>query len=132
MPITRPLVYRVTCTPDREVTGSDSAIVNGPERLLTDEIGLVAAFLNRKIKPLSHHLAAQIGERLHSAEWTVTTDPDVVETIGMHGRANCRRCRAGVDRARIHLIEHPNIPLIVGVLHWAGAVKAVESGQQRG
>jgi hypothetical protein len=66
---------------------------------------------------VSERLAANIGERLHHADWTVTGDPGQVRTLGlMH---DCASCRAGVDQALAFLRENPGGEVAVGQLWWA-------------
>jgi hypothetical protein len=66
---------------------------------------------------MSALLAAGMGERLHHAEWTITSDPEQVSTLGlMH---DCPACRAGVDQALAFLRDNPGGEVAVGQLWWA-------------
>jgi len=104
-----------------EPTGFDSAIVQAVPRWfarLNGERVFLALTAGRDLRRVSERLAADIGERLHHAEWTVTSDPGQVRTLGlMH---DCASCRAGVDQALALLREHPGAELAVGQLWWAG------------
>ncbi len=119
-PITRPTLYRVECpsNADREVTGFDSAILVGPADLLVmpdHEVPIVM-----KLGSLSHMFASSVGDRLHHANWRVTTDPAVVEEMG---RPGCRHCRAGFEVAKAHLLKEPGRPMVVGQLFYAGSLR---------
>jgi hypothetical protein len=58
-----------------------------------------------------------MGEVLHHAEWTITSDPEQVRTLGlMH---DCATCRAGTDQALAFLRDTPDGEVAVGQLWWA-------------
>lgn len=104
-----------------EPCGFDSAIASVPARFWLDDPGgvrvLDAGAACDALRELSGKLAASIGERLHHADWVITTDPDEVQTLGlMH---DCARCRAGVDQALAAMREHPGREMAVGQLWWA-------------
>lgn len=91
-------------------------------------LGRRVAFTNSDLDPEQlirtsltlHALIAQvvklggIPDRVASAWFTVTTDPTVVKKYGE--AHDCATCRAGTDRALAVLREHPNEPLVVGIL----------------
>jgi hypothetical protein len=100
--------------------GFDSAITSVPERWyvnLNGERAFLAQLAGRDLRAASERLAANIGETLHHAEWTITGDPAEVKTLGlMH---DCAPCRAGVDQALTFLRENPGGEVAVGQLWWA-------------
>ena len=70
----------------------------------------------RDLSQRSAATAAGMGEELHHAEWTVTSDPGEVRTLGlMH---DCAACRAGVDQAVAYLRDNPGGQVAVGQLWW--------------
>ena len=104
-----------------EPAGSDFAIIRirgelhaflpGGERVF------LAASAAAVLREMSGRLAAVVGETLHHAEWTITSDPGQVRALGlMH---DCVTCRAGVDQALALLREHPEAEVAVGQLWWA-------------
>jgi len=103
-----------------EPCGFDSAITRVPRRLwhvIDGDRALDAKTAGRELRGVSEKLAAAIGERLHHAEWTITSDPAEVRTLGlMH---DCPSCRAGVDQALAFLRDNPGGELAVGQLWWA-------------
>ncbi len=116
-------VYRVhTILGRHPIIGSDSCIAVVPDewyvRVPGQEPMLDLRRLGRDLRNLSEQSAARIGERLHHAEWVITSDPAVVERRGMHD-TDCARCRADVDQALARLAEVDD-PLLVGILYWAG------------
>jgi hypothetical protein len=118
------LVFQVrTSAEDRPVAGADSCIMTVPDGVLlpspSGEPAVNVRALGRVLRQTSEELAASIGEVLHHATWQITKDPQVVEEVGMHGRPDCGRCRAGVDQALAHLANN-GAELLVGVLYWAG------------
>lgn len=103
-----------------EPSGFDSTIVKAPAHWYATVNGsraLLAQVAGRELRELSDQVAAGMGERLHHAEWTITSDPDQVRTLGlMH---DCPTCRAGVDQALAFLRDDPAGELAVGQLWWA-------------
>jgi hypothetical protein len=100
--------------------GADTAIVKVPPRwygTLDGQRMLVAALAGRDLRVLSEGLAADIGEKLHHAEWTLTSDPEQVRVLGLVH--DCAACRAGVNQALAFLAENPDGELAVGRLWWA-------------
>ena len=115
-----PLKLSVTGRAEGEPTGFDAAIVQVPARWYA-KVGAVRAFVvqlaGRELRDQSDRFAANIGELLHHAEWTITGDPAEVRTLGlMH---DCASCRAGVDQALTFLRENPGGEVAVGQLWWA-------------
>lgn len=103
-----------------EPAGYDSAIIKVPARwygTVGGERGLLAQLVGRELREGSERIAAGMGENLHHAEWTITSDPAEVRTLGlMH---DCVTCRAGVDQALTFLRENPAGEVAVGQLWWA-------------
>ena len=103
-----------------EPAGFDSAITSVPGRWYVTVNGkraFLAQLAGRDLRGISERLAADIGEKLHHAEWVITGDPAEVRTLGlMH---DCASCRAGVDQGLTFLREHPDGELAVGQLWWA-------------
>jgi hypothetical protein len=104
-----------------EPAGYDSTIIKVPGRWYADVDGgraFVVQLAGRDLREGSESIAAGMGERLHHAEWTITSDPDEVRTLGlMH---DCPTCRAGVDQALTFLRENLDGEVAVGQLWWAG------------
>lgn len=115
-----PLKLHVMTRAEGKPTGFDSAITLVPARwyvTVNGERAFLAQLAGRDLRQVSERLAANIGERLHHAEWTVTGDPGEVKTLGlMH---DCAPCRAGVDQALTFLRENPGGEVAVGQLWWA-------------
>lgn len=125
-----PVKLCVMTRAEGEPAGFDSAIILVPARwylIAGGERALVAQLAGRDLRQVSERLAASLGERLHHAEWTITTDPGEVTTLGLIH--DCAACRAGVDQALAFLREHPGGEVAVGQLWWARQVKA---GKRRG
>lgn len=100
--------------------GFDSVIALFPESYYVT-VGGKRALIARKavawVRALSLKCARDIGEVLHHAEWTITSDPELVHTLGlMH---DCVERRDGVERAVAHLRDHPEAEIAVGQLLWA-------------
>lgn len=93
------------------ILGERSAVIEestlDPDRLMR------AAIVMRLLIKESQRLGG-IRESVRCAWFTVTTDPEVVQRIG--SAHDCATCRAGTDQALAQLREHPQEPLIVGVL----------------
>jgi len=105
---------------DRPVTGFDSMIAGLPPALVrfAAQETYPVWLLEKTLRRLSEMGASGLGETLHHADWVITTDPQVVEEKGMtHG---CPSCRSGTDLALASLRDHPDQPLLVGLLYWAG------------
>jgi hypothetical protein len=103
-----------------EPSGYDSAIAAVPDGcylMIDGQRALKVNVLGRALRELSDASAANVGERLHHANWTLTTDPETVRRLGlMH---DCAACRAGVDQALARLREVPDGEIAVGQLWWA-------------
>ena len=114
------LKLNIRTTATGEPAGFDSAITSVPGRwyvTLNGKRAFLAQLAGRDLRRISEKLAADINEKLHSAEWTITSDPAEVRTLGlMH---DCAACRAGVDQALTLLREHPDREVAVGQLWWA-------------
>ncbi len=119
-----PAEFRVNvAAPDRPVTGSDSCILVVPDdvyvRTTPDaEPALNVRAVHAVLRQVGDDAAARLGEQLHHAEWVITSDPELVEKLGIHS-PGCLTCRAGVDQALAHLAAGGG-PLLVGTLYWAG------------
>lgn len=103
-----------------EPAGYDSAITRIPGRWYVTVNGkpaFLAQLAGRDLRNLSERLAADIGEELHHAEWTITGDPEQVSTLGL--LHDCATCRAGVDQALAFLRDTPGGEVAVGQLWWA-------------
>ncbi len=114
-----------TALEGRTVTGKDSLIAKMPTGLYVRVDDGPPALLIQKLavmlRQLSMNAATLMGTRLHHADWVITTDPKVVEELGMHGDPSCASCRAGVDAALVALMESEGKEeLLVGTLHWTG------------
>lgn len=100
--------------------GFDSAIISVPARWYVTVDGKRAFLANlagRDLRVISEQMAADINEKLHSAVWTITSDPAEVRTLGM--MHDCATCRAGVVQALAVLRDHPDREVAVGQLWWA-------------
>jgi hypothetical protein len=117
-----PRYFVRTIREQRPPVGSDSCIATVPPgvyaRVGDGAPALDVPVLGKVLRKLSEEMAANIGERLHHAEWVITDDPAVVEEIGMHGRPDCGKCRGSVDQALARLADRRQ-ELLVGVLYWA-------------
>jgi hypothetical protein len=115
-----PLKLSIRTRAEGEPAGFDSAITLVPPRwyvTLNGKPAFLAQLAGRDLRKVSERLAADIGERLHHAEWTVTGDPQQVKTLGlMH---DCASCRAVVDQALAFLRDNPGGEVAVGQLWWA-------------
>jgi hypothetical protein len=104
---------------DGEPAGFDSSIITVPPgwyATIGGERVFLAQLAGKMLRQLSERQAANLGEKLHHAEWTITSDPEQVRTLGlMH---DCPTCRA-VDQALAHLRDHPDGEFAVGQLWWA-------------
>ena len=114
-----PLKLSIITEATGEPAGYDSSIISVPRGWYAT-VGGERAFLAQAVGKLLRHLseqqAADLGERLHHAVWTITGDPAEVRTLGlMH---DCPTCRAGVDQALAHLAAHPGSEVAVGQLWW--------------
>lgn len=105
----------------RPAAGLDSCIISAPEQTYTvtaDGTWLLhVKTLGKVLRQVSEDSAEQVGEKLHHADWVLTTDPAVIRGVNVH---DCPRCRAGTDQALAALAAHPTVPLLAGVLYWAG------------
>jgi hypothetical protein len=115
-----PLKLHILAHDEGEPTGYDSSILTVPDALYVTING-ERVFLAREaaafLRKLSERQAADLEERLHHAEWTITSDPEQVRTLGlMH---DCAGCRLGVRKALAYLQENPDGEVAVGQLWWA-------------
>lgn len=117
---------RTTLEQHRPAAGSaESLVTNVPAWLYVDlpdggGKALNVRALGALIRPASEKGALSVGEELHHASWVITSDPAVVDQLGMHGDPTCRRCREGTDEA-LRLLAAGTYPeLLVGVLYYAG------------
>lgn len=105
-----------------EPSGYDSSIISVPSGCYAAVGGkrvFLAQVAAKLLRRLSEQQAADLGERLHHAVWTITSDPTEVSTLGlMH---DCPTCRAGVDQALASLAAHPGSEVAVGQLWWAAS-----------
>jgi hypothetical protein len=115
-----PLKLRIGTRAEGKPAGFDSAITSVPGRwyiTVNGKRAFLARLAGRDLRVISGRLAANIGETLHHADWTITGDPAEVTTLGlMH---DCGSCRAGVDQALAFLRDNPDGELAVGQLWWA-------------
>lgn len=103
-----------------EVGGFDSVIALAPEELYVEVEGNRTLVMNRLatlLQSLSEDGARTVNERLHHAEWVLTSDPELVRTKGL--AHDCAACRSGVDQATAYLRENPDGEVLVGMLYWA-------------
>jgi len=107
---------------DRGVSGWDTTMLAVPEQFLIqlDDDGppaLAAKQFATFLRRLAESQAADLGERLHHAEFTITRDRETVKRLGlMH---DCVDCLAGVERALEFLDANPDKDMVVGQLWWA-------------
>jgi hypothetical protein len=118
--VSSPLKLSVMADTEGEPAGYDSSIATVPAgwyAAVGGERALIAQLAGRELRKVSEMMAANMGERLHHAEWTITSDPAQVKTLGlMH---DCPTCRAGVDQALSFLRDNPGGEVAVGQLWWA-------------
>lgn len=103
-----------------EPAGYDSTIVQVPERWyisLNGKRTFLTQLAGKELRQLSEGQAADMGETLHHADWTVTSDPEQVRTLGL--THDCMVCRAAVDQALTYLRHNPRAEVAVGQLWWA-------------
>ncbi|MET0701696.1 MAG: hypothetical protein ABWY93_18755 [Mycobacterium sp.] len=105
----------------RPIAGQDSMILVAPPGLFTNVGGFKAPnipLVSLFVDAVSRDAALKMGEDLHHAEWVATTDPDLVQRIGMIH--DCPTCSASTDQALALLRDMPEQHLLAGVLFWAG------------
>jgi hypothetical protein len=68
------------------------------------------------LRMASETCARELGERLHHADWTITSDPGEVRRLGL--THDCDQCREGVDRAVAWLGAGPGREVAVGQMWW--------------
>lgn len=110
-----------TTLDSRPVTGQDSVILKLPSYLYEIIDGQPTYYMDRigyYLREQSEWGAANVAERLHHADWTMTTDPETVRDLGLQHQ--CATCQAGVDQALAVLRDNPSQLIAVGVLYWAG------------
>lgn len=114
-----PIIYRVsTELQTLPATGFDSMVADAPPGLFTSSGRLRLRTLGTLLRELSILGASQVGERLHHGEWVMTADPVLLQQrSNLH---DCPSCRAGTDQALAYMREHPDTPMLVGLLYWAG------------
>lgn len=122
--------FAIMAASDGPTTGVDSAIIVVPRSrwylAVAGEPGLVVQVAEAELRQLSHQFADQIGENLHHASWTLTSDPEQVTTLGLVH--DCASCRAGVDQALAILRDRPDTELAVGQLWWNTPGKVAAGG----
>lgn len=99
--------------------GYDSVIIKAPDRWYVTVDGrraFLARVAIRDLRQRSMDDAKSIGEELHHADWTVTSDPAEVRTLGLVH--DCASCRAGIDQALAFLRDNPDGQVAVGQLWW--------------
>ena len=115
-----PLKLSIITEATGEPAGYDSSIISVPRgwyATVGGDRALLAQAVGKLLRHLSEQQAADLGERLHHAVWTITGDPAEVRTLGlMH---DCPTCRAGADPAPASLAAHPGSEVAVGQLWWA-------------
>jgi hypothetical protein len=119
--VSAPLKLSIRTRAQGKPTGFDSAIAQVPGRWYVTVNGkpaFLAQLAGRDLRKLSEQLAADIGEKLHHAEWTITSDPERVSTLAM--LHDCASCRAGTDQALAYLRDNPGSEVAAGQLWWAG------------
>lgn len=104
-----------------EPAGYDSSIIKVPAVWYVPAgdgtRALAVQVAGRMLRQLSEQQATDLNEVLHHADWTITSDPAEVRTLGlMH---DCLTCRAGVDQALAYLRDNPDGEIAVGQLWWA-------------
>lgn len=102
------------------VIGMDTTILPVPKGfyvVFNGERMIALKQLTAMLRRLSFSLAHNIDEKLHHADYVITTDPTVVESRGtMH---DCDECRAGTRKAIRMMAEHPEMEVLVGSLYWS-------------
>lgn len=113
-------VFRIVTGARGDPDGGDSMLLPVPPGWYAD-LGhgpaLIGPVVRAALAELSERGAAACGERLHHADWVLTTDPAVVERAGM--THDCAECRAGTDRALAFLRANPGREVACGMLYWA-------------
>jgi hypothetical protein len=102
-----------------KITGADTAILRAPTELYVEidgEKAINVRWIARFLRLISEKFAADINEKLHHAEWILTTNPATVEAHGIVH--DCEDCRAGVRAALRQMAEHPEEEIFVGQLYW--------------
>jgi len=104
-----------------EISGWDTTMLPVPEEFFVQvddgPPALAAKQLGVFLRRLAESQAADLGERLHHAEFTLTRDRETVKRLGlMH---DCMECLAGVERALVFLDANPGKDMVVGQLWWA-------------
>jgi hypothetical protein len=117
--MTSPLKISIRTKATGEPAGYDSSIAAVPPgwyAMVKGERVFLVQAAGKYLRRLSEQQAADLGEKLHHATWTITDDPAEVTTLGlMH---DCVTCRAGVDQALAYLSAHPGAEVAVGQLWW--------------
>lgn len=115
----------ITERAEREIAGTDTTIllvppaayVDVPGEEHTGEKAIHAGLLDLILRRLAEQQAADVGEELHHAEFTITRNPATLQSRGLIH--DCDECRAGVQAGLRQLREHPDNDIIVGQLFWA-------------
>lgn len=115
-----PLKLNIRTRETGEPAGGDTSIISVPDdwyAVVGGNRALLARQVGRFLRELSERQAADLGERLHHAEWTITSDPALVRKLGMGH--DCPSCRASMDQTLAHLRDNPGAEVAVGQLWWA-------------
>ena len=106
------------------VIGGDSAILKVPLEFYVgvsdSKPGLAAVPFTDFLRQFAEAEAKAVGEELHHAEFVVTTDPEVVQELGiLH---DCADCRDSVRAILGFMASNQGRQVVVGHLFWAGAL----------
>jgi predicted PP-loop superfamily ATPase len=105
----------------REIGGVDTIIAKMPKDFVAEIDGeeyFLLEYATKALRALAEWSAKNIEENLHHADFYITMSKSTVQAKG--GMHNCDSCRAGVRRGLRELEKEPDVPLVVGVLYWAG------------
>lgn len=75
--------------------------------------------VGRLLRDISEVVAGNLGEVLHHADWTITSDPDEVRRLSLPGEhASCQTCIRGTEAALDWLDQEPGNEVAVGQMWW--------------
>lgn len=105
-----------------DVVGQDSTVLSLPPEFGVEaggvlNIGGLTAFLRRLVEVQ----AAALGERLHHADFRLTTNADYAVEVAVTVH-DCIVCRAAAKEVREFMAANPGQQMLVGMLYWAGNV----------
>lgn len=109
--ITTTLYIPISRNMRKPETGFDSYMFALPDDESVDD-----PRFSLKLAKVAFDQAQQMGEGLRESHWWFTTDPEIVEKVGMEH--DCSTCREGTDRALASLQQEPDRPIIVGRFSW--------------